>query len=96
MSSFTVSSIRDTENFRVVYGWKCGDKKGIFIKPAGYSVPRPGMPGYNHAMKRLYALILGKQVEVGEVIAITTDTMTARIYYKGKELKHYFPEYNPA
>lgn len=94
MSPFTVNSIRDAETFRVVYGWKCGDKKGIFIKPAGYRAPAPGMPGYDSAMKKLYALILGKQVEVGEVVAITSNSMTAKIYYKGKELKYYFPEYN--
>jgi len=94
MSPFTVSSINDTEKFRVVYGWKCGDKKGLFIRPAGYSAPRRGMPGYEPAMKKLYSLILGKEVQIGEVVEISSGTMTAKIYYRGKELKHYFPEYN--
>ena len=94
MSPFTVNSIKDAEKFRVVYGWKCGEKKGIFIKPAGYRAPGRGMPGYESAMKKLYSLILGKEVQVGEVVAITSDTMTAKIFYRGKELKYYFPEYN--
>ncbi|HRU38964.1 MAG TPA: hypothetical protein P5511_03730 [Candidatus Goldiibacteriota bacterium] len=94
MSPFIVSSISDTQKFRVVYGWKCGNKKGLFIRPAGCRTPGRGMPGYEPAMKKLYSLILGKEVQVGEVVEISSDTMTARIYYKGKELKYYFPEYN--
>ncbi len=94
MSPFTVSSIKDAGKFRVVFGWKCGDKKGQIIKPAGCRAPGRGMPGYESAIRKLYALILGKEVQVGEVIAITSDTMTAKIYFRGKELKYYFPEYN--
>jgi hypothetical protein len=93
MSPFTVNSIKEADRFRVVYGWKCGDKKGVFIKPAGYRMPGKGMPGHESAMKKLYSLILGKEVQVGEVVAITNDTMTAKIFYRGRELKYYFPEF---
>lgn len=93
MSPFTVNSIRNNDRLRVVYGWKCGNKKGVFIKPAGYRLPGRGMPGYESAMKKLYALILGKEVQVGEVVEISSDTMTAKVYYRGRELKYYFPEF---
>ncbi|HDQ26452.1 MAG TPA: hypothetical protein ENN43_06890 [bacterium] len=93
MSPFRVSSVSSENRFRVQYGWKCGDKKGAFIKPAGLKAPARGTEAYNGFLKKLYSLVLGKQVEVGEVVNFSNGTLLCRVYYNGRELRDYFSEY---
>lgn len=92
MSPFTVSSVRGDGNLRVKYGWKVGNKKGAFIKPAGCTGAEPGSASYHRNKKRLYELILGKQVQVGEVVKLDRGSLVCRVYYEGRDLAEYFPE----
>lgn len=92
MAPFIVNNVLDTNKFRVMYGWKIGSKKGAFIAPIGVKIPKTGEPGYKSAMKSLYALLLGREVRVGDVYSAKGDTMFCRIYFNGKELSHYIKE----
>ncbi|MFP4465804.1 MAG: hypothetical protein ACLFP1_02000 [Candidatus Goldiibacteriota bacterium] len=89
MPDFFVSSINNASAFRVAYGWKCGGKTGVFIRPAGFNAPKPGNSGYGQIVSRLDSLILGKKVQVGEVRGFLRDTLICDIYYKGKNILEY-------
>lgn len=69
-------------------------KKGDTIRPTGYNTPEKGKPGYEQAKQKLKDLILGKTVDIRS--AKTVDQwgrLVADVYYNGKNLADYFPEY---
>jgi hypothetical protein len=94
MSPFVVSSINDADIFRVMYGWKCNGKKGAFIRPAGYCGPKAGMPGYKEIKRRLYNLILGKEVKVGRIVGMKKNSMECDIFINGRNLLEYLSDLN--
>ena len=94
MAEFQVATVIDGDTFTVTPGWKWGNKSGDTVRPTGYDAPEEGEPGYEQAKKKLEELILGKTVEIRT--AETVDNwgrLVADVYYEGKNLADYFPEY---
>ncbi len=94
MAEFTVSEVIDGDSFKVEGGWKWDEKRGDTVRPTGYNTPEEGEPGYEEAKQRLKDLILGKTVEIKNVQTIDQwGRLVADVYYAGKNLADYFPEY---
>lgn len=96
MTEFTVTEVVDGDTFKVKPDWEWGEKKGDTVRPTGYNTPEKGEPGYEQAKQKLKDLILGKKVDVDIENAKTVDEwgrLVVDVYYNGKNLADYFPEY---
>lgn len=94
MADFTVSEIVDGDTFKVKNGWKWNEKKGDAVRPTGYDTPEKGEPGYEQAKQKLKDLILDKTVDIKSAkIVDQWGRLVADVYYNGKNLADYFPEY---
>jgi micrococcal nuclease len=94
MAMFTVSKIIDGDTFKVKGAWNWDGRRGDTIRAAGYDTPEKDEPGYEEAKQKLKELILNQSVEVKNPQTIDKwDRLVADVYYKGKNLADYFPEY---
>lgn len=94
MAEFTVSEVVDGDTFKVKGGWEWDNKTGDTIRAAGYNTPENGELGYEEAKQRLKRLILNEKVEIKNAQTIDDwGRLIADVYYKGRNLADYFPEY---
>ncbi|MEW6557523.1 MAG: thermonuclease family protein [Elusimicrobiota bacterium] len=94
MSNFIVSEIIDGDTFKVSGGWKWNDKTGDAVRPTGYDTPEKGESGYEEAKRKLTNLILNKTVDIRDVKTVDKyGRLVADVYYNGRYLAEYFPEY---
>jgi micrococcal nuclease len=93
MEEFTVSEVIDGDTFKVKEGWELDEKKVDIVRPTGYNTPEEGEPGYEEAKQKLKKLILYKIVEINNPQDIDKGRLVADVYYEGKNLADYFPEY---
>ena len=94
MADFIVSEIVDGDTFKVKNGWKWNEKKGDTVRPTGYDTPEKGETGYEQTKQKLKDLILGNTVDIKSVkIVDQWGRLVADVYYNGKNLADYFPEY---
>ena len=91
--AFKVVNVIDGDTFEVLPPWKWKDQSGIRVRPAGYDTPEEGQPSYQEAKNRLKALILGKEVELKNFVDIDYDRLVCDVYFNGKNLANYFPNY---
>ena len=93
MSEFTVISIIDGDTFDVSPQWKWNGQSGSRIRPTGYDAPELGTYGGQAAKQKLRDLILGKKVELRAAHKVDRGRLVCDVYYQGKYLADYFPEY---
>ncbi|UCB56872.1 MAG: thermonuclease family protein [Candidatus Omnitrophota bacterium] len=94
MTEFIVNEIVDGDTFKVKNGWKWNEKRGDIIRPTGYNTPEREEPGYEQAKQKLKNLILGKTIDMKSAKVIDEwGRLVADIYYNGKNIADYFPEY---
>jgi len=93
MASFKVISVIDGDTFDVSPQWRWNGQEGSRVRPAGYDAPELHQPGGQTAKDKLTRLILGKQVELGNAHRIDRGRLVCDVYYNGKNLADYFPEY---
>ncbi|MBC7189556.1 thermonuclease family protein [Candidatus Aerophobetes bacterium] len=94
MSEFIVGEVIDGDTFKVKDGWRWNNKVGDTVRPAGYNTPEKWQIGYDEAKTRLTNLILNKIVDIRNAQAIDAyGRLIADVYYNGKNLADYFPEY---
>lgn len=91
--SFKVVSVTDGDTFTITPNWKWNGQSGDIVRANGYDTPEKGQPGYDAAKRKLKNLIEGEQVELKNAIKITYGRLLCDVYYKGKNLKDYFSEY---
>ncbi len=92
MAEFTISEIVDGDTFKVKNEWKWDNKTGDVVRR--YDAPEKGEPGYEEAKEKIRILILNKKVEIKSPQTIDDwGRLVADVYYKGKNLSDYFPEY---
>jgi len=91
--SFKVIKIIDGDTFEVSPKWKWNNQEGNIVRANGYDTPEEGQPGYQAAKDKLTRLILGKEVELKNPIKITYGRLLCDVYYQGKNLVDYLPEY---
>jgi len=93
MASFNVISVIDGDTFEVSPQWRWNGQDGNRVRPSGYDAPELHQPGGQAAKDKLSRLILGKQVELGNAHRIDRGRLVCEVYYNGKNLAEYFPEY---
>jgi len=94
MAEFTVSEVIDGDTFKVKNGWKWENKTGDTVRATGYNTPEENERGYEEAKRRLSNLILNKTVGIKNAKTIDDyGRLVADVYYRGKNLAGYFPEY---
>ena len=93
MPEFKVTSIIDGDTFDVSPQWRWNGSEGNRVRPTGYDAPEMGTPGGQTAKDKLARLILGQQVELGSAYKIDHGRLVCDVYFKGKNLASYFPEY---
>ena len=91
--SFKVTKVIDGDTIEVSPNWKWNDQEGNVVRANGYNTPEQGQPGYQAAKDKLTNLILGKEVELKNASRITYGRLLCDVYYNGKNLADYFPEY---
>lgn len=89
----TVTEIVDGDTFKISPGWKWNNNKGDTIRPTGYDTPEHGEEGFEETTERLRQLVLGKEVELGNPIRMSYHRLLVDIFFEGKHLREYFPEY---
>ncbi|NLW66827.1 MAG: thermonuclease family protein [Bacteriovoracaceae bacterium] len=93
MSEFTVVSVIDGDTFEVLPQWRWNGSSGSRVRPTGYDAPEMGTSGGQQAKDKLARLILDQQVELGSAYKIDHGRLVCDVYFKGKNLASYFPEY---
>jgi len=93
MTEFFVTEVVDGDTFKVSSNWEWNGRSGDTVRPAGYNTPEQGAPGYEEAKEKLTELILNKTVDIKNYQTIDRDRLVADVYYNGKNLADYFPEY---
>jgi len=89
----TVTEIVDGDTFKIAPGWKWNNNKGDTIRPTGYDTPERGEEGFEETTEKLSQLILGKEVELGTPIKMSYHRLLVDVFFEGKHLREYFPEY---
>ena len=90
---YKVITVIDGDTFTVSPRWSFSGTSGDTVRANGYDTPEKGKPGYEAAKQKLKNLIEGKNVELRNMITITYGRLLCDVYYNGKNLKDYFPEY---
>lgn len=93
MPNFKVTHIVDGDTFDVTPGWKWNNQTGDRVRPTGYDAPELDKPGGAVAKQKLERLILHKEVELRQVATIDRGRLVCDVYFNGKNLADYFPEY---
>jgi hypothetical protein len=94
---FTVTNIIDGNTIQVA-GWKWGDFRGTKVKIAGYSFNGKDSNYNSFAKNRLEKLILGKEIELLNVvkaekgIGVKDDIIYCSVLFNGVNIAQYFPE----
>lgn len=93
MEDFSVKNVVDGDTFDVKDGWKWKDENGERVRPTGYDAPELGTRKGEDAKKKLATLILGKTVKLGTAYTVDRGRLVCDVFYNGKNLADYFPEY---
>lgn len=92
MANFKVTEVVDGDTFDVP-AWKWNGQSGKRVRPTGYDAPELSEPGGYEAKRKLEQLILGKIIEIRNAVKIDRGRLVCDVYYNGKYLAEYFPEY---
>jgi len=93
MPAFKVTSVIDGDTFEVSPQWKWNGQTGSRVRPTGYDAPELDAYGGQAAKEKLSRLILGKQIELGSAYKVDHGRLVCDVYYNGKYLADYFPDY---
>lgn len=93
MAQFKVISIIDGDTFDVSPQWRWNENVGSRVRPTGYDAPELNTSGGQAAKNKLAMLVLGRQVELGNVYKVDRGRLVCDVYFQGKLLADYFSEY---
>jgi endonuclease YncB( thermonuclease family) len=93
MQTSAVTQIMDGDTFGVSPKWTWNNQTGDRVRPTGYDAPEVGTPGATGATERLRQLLLGKQVELRNAVAVDRGRLVCDVVVGGRNLKDYFPTY---
>ena len=91
--SFRVTRVIDGDTFEVSSKWEWNDQTGNVVRVNGYDTPEKGESEHQSTKDKLENLILNKDVELKNPIRITYGRLLCDVYYNGKNIADYFPEY---
>jgi endonuclease YncB( thermonuclease family) len=92
MNAF-VTQIIDGDTFEIEKGWKWNNQTGERVRPTGYDAPEKGTAEGAKATEKLRNLIKGKEIEIKSAKTIDRGRLVCDVYFQGKNLADYFPEY---
>ena len=93
MATFKVIFIIDRGTFEVLPQWRWNTRIGTRVRPTGYNAPELHTYGGQAAKRKLVRLILGEDVELGTAYKVDRGRLVCDVYFRGKNLADYFPEY---
>jgi endonuclease YncB( thermonuclease family) len=93
MAKFKVIEVVDGDTFDVIPQWEWKGSTGSRVRPVGYDALELVTAEGNKAKQKLANLTEGKKVELGNAYRIDRGRLVCEVYYNGKNLKDYFPEY---
>ncbi len=93
MATFKVISIIDGDTFEISPKWKWNGETGTRVRPTGFNAPEMPIYSGQEAKEKFARLILGKEVDLGGAYRVDRGRLVCDVYYKGKYLADYFPEY---
>lgn len=93
MATFKVTAIIDGDTFEVAPRWQWNGQTGTRVRPTGYNAPELHTYGGQAAKEKLSRLILGEEVDLRAAHKVDRGRLVCDVYYKGKYLADYFPEY---
>lgn len=93
MAYFNVISVIDGDTFDVNPQWKWNGQTGSRVRPARFDAPEIYTNEGQRAKQKLEKLLLGKNVELGNAHRIDRGRIVCEVYYNGRNLADYFPEY---
>lgn len=91
--AYLVTEVIDGDSFKVSPNWTLNFESGDTVRANGYDTPEENEPGFFKAKQKLKDLIEGKHVELRNKIKITYGRLLCDVYFQGRNLKDYFPEY---
>jgi hypothetical protein len=94
MEKFEITSVVGGDTFVVSPLWKWNGQTGSRVRPTGYEVPELFTKGGISAKRKLNSLLLGEQVEIGDVQRVDCGRLVCDVYFRGRYLADYFPEYH--
>jgi len=93
MAEFRVVDVIDGDTFDVSPKWKWSGQTGSRVRPTRYNASEIYEPGGHQAKSTLARLILGKIVDLREAHRVDRGRLVCDVYYNGRHLADYFPEY---
>ncbi len=93
MAEFKVTNIVDGDTFDVSPNWTWNGYNGSRIRPTGYDAPEMNTQAGIAAKDKLQRLILGKTITLGTAYKLDHNRLVCDVYYNGRNLADYFPEY---
>ena len=93
MAQFKATYVVDGDTFDVSFGWVWDGNKGSRVRAAGYDAPELNTVAGRGAKDKLERLILGKYVELGNAYKFDRGRLVCDVFYNGRNLADYFPEY---
>ncbi len=92
MNSYRVTRVVDGDTFDVTPQWQFEGQTGSRVRPVNYDASELSDPGGHKALLKLRSLILGKTVQL-DPIRMSFERLLCHVYFNGRELHTYFPEY---
>jgi endonuclease YncB( thermonuclease family) len=93
MDNFKVTFIVDGDTVDVSPNWTWSNESGSRVRPTGYNAPEVNTIAGQQAIQKLKNLILGKTIQLGEVAKVDRGRLVCKVYFNGRDLADYFPEY---
>jgi len=93
MAEFRVTNIIDGDTFDVNPSWEWNGQTGSRVRPTGYDAPELSEYGGQAAKEKLSNLTLGQSVELRKAYRVDRGRLVCDVYFRGKNLAEYFPEY---
>ena len=90
---FFVRRVFDGDTFEVSPNWDWNGHTGAVVRPTGYDTPEEGQYGHEAAKQQLSRLILGRNVELKNAVAISYGRLVCDVEVNGVNVANYFPQY---
>jgi endonuclease YncB( thermonuclease family) len=93
VANFRVTNIVDGDTFDVSPGWRWEGQTGNRVRPTGFDAPEMGTFAGDQAKQKLARILYGQTVEIGSAHRVDRGRLVCDVFYQGKKLAEYFPEY---
>jgi endonuclease YncB( thermonuclease family) len=93
MPEFSVVSVLDGDAVDVSPQRQWNSYTGTRVRPTGYDAPELDALGGQPAKNKLSRLIIGQLIDLRTAHSVDRGRLLCDVYFKGKNLADFFPEY---